>query len=54
MASDWGSNPITVETFTDCVNLCTYDESCEFLQFDYSKEEQNCRLKVAPSLTTTK
>lgn len=52
--ADWGSRPITVETFTDCVNLCTFDEACEFLQFNYAAEEGNCRLKVAPTMATTR
>jgi hypothetical protein len=52
--ADWGSRPITVETFTDCVNLCTFDEACEFLQFNYAAEEGNCRLKVALTMATTR
>lgn len=46
LASDWGNPPVTVETFADCVELCTYDSACQFVQFDYNKQEDNCRLKV--------
>jgi hypothetical protein len=44
--ADWGFPPVTVETFTDCTNLCTFDEACQFVQFDYQSTENNCRLKV--------
>jgi len=37
---------VTVEMFTDCVQLCTYDTACQFVQFDYRAQEGNCRLKV--------
>lgn len=49
----WGSGPITQETFSDCANLCTFDEACQFMQFDYQSTENNCRLKVQPSATGT-
>lgn len=45
----WGVPAITQETFADCANLCTYDEACQMLQFDYLAQERNCRLKVQPS-----
>lgn len=44
--SDWGGPAVTVELFTDCVQLCTYDTACQFVQFDYRAQEGNCRLKV--------
>jgi hypothetical protein len=50
----WGVPAITQETFADCANLCTYDEACQMMQFDYLAVEKNCRLKVQPSMGTNR
>lgn len=48
---DWGVSPVTVDSFDLCVQMCQYDTSCQFLQYDYTKSQDNCQLKVQVSVT---
>jgi hypothetical protein len=50
---DWGTPALTTQTFEACVAQCTQDQACQFVQYDYTKQQGNCRLKVPGTNATT-